>query len=212
MFSTDLAPGVSPCVSPAGGIVGVVGVLVLKPVHTHLPPAHIRRRCDVGQCKEKTRVAEIPIPQYPLRPFIDEENLENPELRGQSRCSIPKWRPQSEKKSTDPLGRKSYLWCSDMISSWRYSTSLFMWSSSMDGESWNPLLPPPSFSSLLTLASPLFSLLFSPFSLTSLPPLLFLSPPLLHPRVISRACHGASRRSAQCEPRRLSHTESVVHW
>ena len=40
----------------------------------------------------------------------------------------------------------------------------------------------------------------------------FSHPPLLHPRVISRACHGASRCSAQCEPRRLSHTESVVHW
>lgn len=56
MFSTDLAPGVSPCVRPAGGIVemgGVVGVLVLKPVHTLLPPAHIRRQVDVGQCKEK---------------------------------------------------------------------------------------------------------------------------------------------------------------
>lgn len=152
-----------------------------------------------------------------LGPFIDEENLENPELRAQSRCGIPKWRRQSEKKSTDPLGRKSYLWCSDMISSWRYSTSLIVWSSSMDGESWNPLLPPPSFFLPPSLMQPLSSLCFtltlSLHSLTSLPPTSsFSHPPLLHPRVISRACHGAARRSAQCEPCRLSHTESVVHW
>lgn len=119
-----------------------------------------------------------------LGPFIDEENLENPELRAQSRCGIPKWRPQSEKKSTDPLGRKSYLWCSDMISSWRYSTSLFMWSSSVDGESWNPLLPPLFFlppSLMQPLSSLCFTLLLL-HSLTSLPPhLLFLSSPSTSP-------------------------------
>lgn len=77
VFSTDLAPGVSPCVGPAGGGGGGGGlgwgcVIVLKPVllpftlarpHTH------QKEADVGQCKKNQRVAEIPIPQYPLRPL-----------------------------------------------------------------------------------------------------------------------------------------------